>query len=46
MDASLNAESFYRKHGFEIIEYATHQLTSGQEMACVKMWKILSGSNV
>jgi putative acetyltransferase len=46
MDASLNAESFYRKHGFEIIEYATHQLTSGQEMACVKMRKVLNGSNV
>lgn len=46
MDASINAESFYRKHGFEIIEYATHQLASGQEMACVKMQKVLNGSDV
>jgi putative acetyltransferase len=46
MDASINAESFYRKHGFEIIEYASHQLASGQEMACVKMRKVLNGSNV
>jgi putative acetyltransferase len=42
MDASINAESFYRKHGFEIIEYATYQFASGQEMACVKMRKMLS----
>jgi putative acetyltransferase len=46
MDASINAESFYRKHEFEIIEYATHQLASGQEMACVKMQKTLNGSDV
>jgi putative acetyltransferase len=46
MDASINAESFYRQQGFEIIEYATHQLTSGQEMACVRMRKVLNGSNV
>jgi putative acetyltransferase len=46
MDASINAESFYRKHGFEIIEYATHQLASGQEMACVKMQKTLNGSDL
>lgn len=42
MDASINAELFYRKHGFETIEYATHQLASGQEMACVKMRKTLN----
>ena len=42
MDASINAESFYRQHGFEIIEYATYQLASGQEMACVKMRKTLN----
>jgi putative acetyltransferase len=41
MNASINAEAFYRKHGFEIIEYATHQFESGQEMACVKMRKAL-----
>ncbi len=39
VDASINAEAFYNKHGFEVIEYSTHQLASGQEMACVKMRK-------
>jgi putative acetyltransferase len=42
LDASLNAEPFYRKHGFERIEYATYPLASGQEMACVKMRKTLN----
>lgn len=44
MAASINAEAFYRKHEFEITEYATHQLASGQKMACVKMRKTLNGS--
>jgi putative acetyltransferase len=42
VDAAINAEAFYAKQGFSVIEYATHQLSSGQEMACVKMQKILS----
>lgn len=46
MDASINAEVFYRKHGFEVIEHATHKLASGQEMACVKMRKVLNDSDV
>jgi putative acetyltransferase len=46
MDASINAEAFYRKHGFEIVEHATHKLASGQEMACVKMRKVLNGSDI
>ena len=46
MNASINAEAFDRKHGFEITKYATHQLASGQEMACVKMRKTLNGSDV
>lgn len=46
MNASINAEAFYRKHGFEVTEYTTHQLGSGQKMACVKMRKLLDGSNV
>jgi putative acetyltransferase len=45
MDASINAESFYHKHGFEIVEQATHKLSSGREMACVQMQKVLSGSD-
>lgn len=40
-DASINAEAFYSKQGFEVIEYGTHRLASGQEMACVKMRKTL-----
>lgn len=40
-DASINAEAFYSKQGFEVIEYGIHRLASGQEMACVKMRKTL-----
>jgi putative acetyltransferase len=40
-NASINAEAFYRKQGFEVIEYGLHPLASGQEMACVKMRKTL-----
>jgi ribosomal protein S18 acetylase RimI-like enzyme len=39
VDASINAEAFYSRQGFEIMEHGTHQLASGQEMACVKMRK-------
>ena len=39
VDASINAEAFYSRQGFEIVEHGTHQLASGQEMACVKMRK-------
>ncbi len=46
MDASINAEAFYRRQGFEIIKHATHKLASGQEMACVKMQKVLNGSDL
>jgi len=42
VNAALNAEAFYRKQGFDVIEYSTHQLTSGQVMDCVKMQKSLS----
>jgi ribosomal protein S18 acetylase RimI-like enzyme len=41
-DASINAEAFYKKQGFETVEYGTHRLASGQEMACVKMQKTLA----
>lgn len=37
VDASVNAELFYAKHGFEIVERGTHCLHSGHEMACIKM---------
>jgi putative acetyltransferase len=42
VNASTNAEAFYRKQGFEFIEYGIHRLASGQEMACVKMLKTLT----
>jgi hypothetical protein len=40
-DASLNAEGFYRKQGFDVIEPGVHRLGSGQEIACIKMRKPL-----
>jgi GNAT superfamily N-acetyltransferase len=39
--ASLNAERFYAKHGFEIVQRTTHRLRAGKEMACVRMTKQL-----
>jgi putative acetyltransferase len=41
LGASLNAEVFYRKHGYQAIENGIHRLPTGQEMACVKMVKDL-----
>jgi putative acetyltransferase len=41
MDASLNAEAFYRRQGYEVIERGVHRFHMGQEMACVKMRKAL-----
>lgn len=42
LNASLNAAAFYQKQGFEVIESGVHQLASGQEMACIKMYKALA----
>jgi putative acetyltransferase len=42
LDASINAEAFYRRAGYEILERGVHRLRSGREMACVKMKKSLS----
>lgn len=39
VNAAINAEAFYRKQGFEVVEYGSHRLASGVEMACVKMQK-------
>jgi putative acetyltransferase len=41
MDASVNAEAFYSRHGFQILERSSHQLGQGPRMACVKMCKSL-----
>jgi ribosomal protein S18 acetylase RimI-like enzyme len=42
MDASINAEAFYRRAGYEILERGVHRLRSGREMACLKMKKTLT----
>ena len=42
MDASLNAEDFYLKRGFVVVEYGEHELRAGARMRCVKMRKIMS----
>jgi putative acetyltransferase len=42
MVASVNAEAFYRRAGYEVVESGTHRLRAGQEMACVKMAKHLA----
>jgi GNAT superfamily N-acetyltransferase len=43
MDASINAEPFYRWAGYSVIDRGTHRLSTGHEMACVKMVKSLRG---
>ena len=40
-DASLNAENFYLKHDYEVVERTVHVLHDGSEVACVKMRKQL-----
>jgi len=45
MDASVNAEAFYRRAGYESVERGVHRLGSGHEMACVKMKKCLTGES-
>jgi len=42
MDASVNAEAFYTRAGYEILERSVHRLGSDHEMACVKMKKELT----
>ncbi len=44
MDASLNAEAFYRRHGYETLGPAEHVLDSGVRMACIRMCKALHSS--
>lgn len=41
LDASLNAEAFYRKHGYIAIGRSTHAFKSGGEIVCVRMEKQL-----
>jgi len=42
VNAAMNAEAFYKKQGFEVVEYGIHRLASGLEMDCVKMQKTLA----
>ena len=41
LNASLNAELFYRKHGYRILQRDTFKLSADHHMACVKMEKDL-----
>lgn len=42
LDASVNAEGFYLRHGYVVVERGTHRLPNGIEMSCVMMMKALS----
>jgi putative acetyltransferase len=43
MDSSLTAESFYRRHGFEVLERGEHPMgNTDRTMACVRMRKALA----
>lgn len=41
LNASLNAEAFYRRQGFDVIGPGVYQLASGLEMPCTKLQKEL-----
>ena len=41
MNASLNAEAFYRRHGYAALGRGEHTLPSGGTMICVRMRKTL-----
>ena len=45
IEASINAEAFYARHGFAVVARGTHRLRSGQEMACVRMRKTLGSAS-
>lgn len=42
LNASLNAEAFYRSQGFVVVAPGTYRLASGLEMPCIKMQKDLA----
>ncbi|MCJ8142910.1 GNAT family N-acetyltransferase [Ancylobacter sp. A5.8] len=44
MDASLNAEAFYHRHGFVTENTGEHVLPGGLRMACIRMRKPLAAS--
>jgi putative acetyltransferase len=41
VNASLNAEAFYRRNGFAVLESGLHPLCSGRTMPCIRMRKHL-----
>lgn len=41
MDASINAEAFYKANGFVVEDRGEHIMSSGGRMACVRMRKAL-----
>jgi putative acetyltransferase len=42
LEASVNAETFYRAMGYVVISRGEHMLRSGDKMAAVKMHKLLT----
>lgn len=42
LNASINAEAFYRSQGFEVVGPGVYQLASGLEMPCITMRKDLA----
>ena len=42
MDATLNAEVFYQRHGFTVERKGEHILRGGHRMACIRMRKRLA----
>lgn len=42
LSGSLNAEAFYKKNGYTVLEYSLHTLSTGVKMKCVTMEKVLT----
>ncbi len=42
LQSSINAEAFYARHGYQVVNRTTHRLRSGHEMPCVTMTKALN----
>ncbi len=41
LSSTLNARSFYLRHGWRVIEECTHELRSGMKIPCIRMQKDL-----
>jgi putative acetyltransferase len=41
LNASLNADTFYRRHGYETLSRSTLRLSDEHEMDCIRMGKNL-----